>query len=272
MILTESQSLQLATILIEATDEKGPGFVAKVKDVIKRAAKWIKEKAIFLATKIKESFTKVVKLVLQPATKLLANSKFFQEYARSFKEKDIDADHVPELKKYFEVFDRANNAIFAISSEMHKLTGGVGEDQLEEFRGHLDKALNMYAKAMNEYEEKSSQMEDVYRSFMQVNAESSRHALNILSDRVSYLYGGSSKLAKELDVRVKFLEKAAASVSETNSRLEYQYQSKLAWFLGKISAGWVGAYVKFFAFILNLAKRIASPILNFYKKRFKKED
>ena len=153
MILTESQSLQLASILIEATDEKGPGFVAKVKDVIKRAAKWIKKKAIFLATKIKEGFTKVVKLVLQPATKLLANSKFFQEYARSFKEKDIDADYVPELKKYFEVFEKANNAVFAISSEMHKLTGKVDEEHLEEFRGHLDKALNVYAKAMNEYEE-----------------------------------------------------------------------------------------------------------------------
>ena len=61
-------------------------------------------------------------------------------------------------------------------------------------------------------------------------------------------------------------------MSDVNSRLEYQYQSKLAWFLGKISAGWVGAYVKFFTFILNLAKRIASPILNFYKKRFKKVD
>ena len=275
MILTESQSLQLATILIEATDEKGPGFVAKVKDVIKRAAKWIKEKAIFLATKIKEGFTKVAKLVLKPVTKLLSNSKFVQDYTHSFNEKHLEYDHVPDLKKYYDTFKLSHKTMSEISSDMFEVwskPGDIPEEKLTPYKDLLERAMDSYDKVMEMYEERSSKMEVLFRQDMQLRANDAAKVMRSLFHIIESSYDESTRLHKDMDKLATRLEQTASKVSETNSRLQYQYRSKAAYFLGKFSAGWVGFYVKFFASVVSLARRIASPFLNFYKNRSNKED
>ena len=276
MILTEEQSIQLACILIEASEENGnpetkEGLVSKIKGVLDRVNNWIKEKLHKLTTFIKEKFSKVANLLLKPVKKLLNNSKFVKEFQRSYKEKNLNEVKDGPIKEYFNNLKDINNEIKSLSSvikEVSKAAASGGKhNALEYSKEKLDEVVTELGKLLEKYDETSKNFNEYYRSESSYAVHTSIESIRVAIDALDEMFHRPEELRKFLADHHKTLIKMKDDIDNSNKENTYAYTSKLAYGLGKFSSGMVNFFTSAFSKAVSILKMLAAPLLKFFKKK-----
>ena len=276
MILTEDQSIQLACILIEASEENGvsetkEGLVSKIKGVLDRAIKWIKEKLQKLTSFIKEKFSKVSNFLLKPIKKLLKNSKFVKEFQRSYKEKNLNEVKDGPIKEYFNNLKGINNEIRSLVSiikEVSKVANsGRKHNALEYSKEKLDEAVTELGELLEKYDEVSKNFNEYYRSESSNMVLTSIDSIKVAVDAIDEMIQRPEEIRKFLVDHHTTLRKLRAGIDNSNNENNYAYTSKLAYGLGKFSSGMVNFLTSAFSKAVSILKMLVSPLLKFFKKK-----
>ena len=153
MLLTESQSLQLAIVLMEAAEDKGDkqGFVKRAKEFFKKLIDFIKEKiskfAAFVKDKVRALLDKLHVL------KMKLKGKSSEEIAASLEQRETDRS----IKAYYKeklANLRANAAYITKNSETVKqmvkeasrmaTNSNVSDEEYDSYAHKLDEQLDKF--------------------------------------------------------------------------------------------------------------------------------
>lgn len=269
MILTEDQSIQLACILIEASEDKGSseGILSKVKSVIKRVLDWIKEKGKKLVSFIKEKVSKVTSFLFKPIDKLLSNSRFVEEFKRSYKEK-----YLPSLKKgnpikdYFDELQAAQSEVSSLGKTIEDLSFRLKNQEAEAELEKLDSALNKMDELMEKFEDMSKKVVDAFRYEELKSAHASMELLKKARIFSKAFVNQETELTDMIRKRERHLSNIYNEMEKATNANQYSYKSNAAYALGKITSFQVDFVMRAFNKVISIIKFLASPILNFYKK------
>lgn len=275
MILSEEQSLQLAGILIEASEDEGKkeGLLSKVKSVFKRVIDWVKEKIKKLKDFIKEKVSKVANTLLKPVKKILGNSKFVQELNRSYKEKHLkilrDDNHI---KKYFTDVEKINDEIQGIAQEISNiaisnLSAGRMVDDASGLIEKLDAAIAKLSEAMENYDEMSDNFMSNYRQKVWTDTHASTNFIGVALDASLSLFGEATPLTNSLEKRLEILVRMDKKAHKNYIDKDYRFNSRLAFALGKLTSAQVNFFSGVFSKFINILKALVAPVLNFFKKK-----
>lgn len=279
MILTENQSLQLACILIEATDEKGPGFVAKVKDAIKKAIDWIKNKLKEFATFFKDKVLrldgifKIFKEASDRAHDYYNNRNFKGKKVMVIRAGNIDKfmtsylDNLSELQKCFRRLDNSmdkyrywyitdmDKTLLDLDKfiEETKEMADTYEANIDEFNGNYREQVEV---PMNEYIKSAKKhMQGALKGY-QLNIKVNAEFVKMMKTTISNLEELEGKIAGYKEYKKTNYEGLGLYISR-NLKLSGTIL-KIFFELGRALVRTIG--------------HIVGPLFSFMKKKEDKED
>lgn len=248
-------------------------MLSKVKSVFKRVIDWVKEKIKKLKDFIKDKVTKAANVLLKPVKKILNDSNFVQELKRSYKEKNIkilrDDNHI---KKYFTDMEKINEEMQGITQKIFNIAlKNIDEGRMVDGASgpieELDAAISKLSEAMESYDEMSDNFMSNYRQKVWNNVHASTNFIGIALDASTNLFHEATPLSNSLEKRLDILVRMDKKAHKNYIDKDYQFKSRLAFAIGKITSAQVNFFSGVFSKFISILKALVSPALKFFKKK-----
>lgn len=279
MILTESQSLQLACILIEATDEKGPDFVAKVKDAIKKAIAWIKNKLKEFATFFKDKV-----LRLDGIFKIFkeASDRAHDYYNnRNFKGKKVMVIRAGNIDKfmtsYLDNLSELQNCFRRLDNSMDKYRYWYITD-MDKTLLDLDKFIEETKEMADTYEANIDEFDGNYREQVEVPMT------EYIKSAKKHMQGALKGYQLNIKVNAEFVKMMKTTISnleELEGKIAGYKEYKKTNYEGlglyisrnlKLSGTILKIFFELGRALVRTIGHIVGPLFSFMKKKEDKED
>lgn len=269
MILLEAQSLQLAGILLEATEEEGAPkttLMNKIRVFLKRTIDWIKSKLKgfkdFLTKKIKifDVFLKGFDKILKEVGKVVST--------RTYKDKRVKIINTGNVKKFYKDLTKNYAVVYGASKiageEILKLSEKDKDMLLNRLRGSIEDLKNQ----VDTYNAKVDKFTPQFRAEVEVYVKDAvNEARDCLSKAKEALQTGSKSTGdsiKRIEALTTNLEGLEKDIESTSGRWRNG-----ASILVRETMVFVGNTIRvgivFIKAILGTIKAAASPIVNFFK-------
>lgn len=276
MILSEEQSLQLASILLEAAEEEGapkPTLMNKIRVFLKRAIDWIKSKLKgfkdFLTKKIKifDVFFKGFDKILKEVGKVVST--------RTYKDKRVKIINTGNVKKFYKDLTKNYSVVYGASKiageEILKLSERDKDMLLNRLRGSIEDLKTQ----VDTYNANVDKFTPQFRAEVEVYVKDTvNEARDCLSKAKEALQAGSKTTGdsiKRIEALTTNLEGLEKDIESTSGRWRNG-----ASILVRETMVFVGNTIRvgivFIKAILGTIKAVASPIINFFKSLKKGEE
>lgn len=268
MVLTESQSLQLTAILMEAAADRGDkkGFLAKAKEFLKRLLAIVKEKISKLKSFLKEKVKSLVDRI-----KFSMRVRKGEDPLSVKMDMVIDDMQIKGVKRRYEMFKESDAKLKNIVPEVTNLLKEVKSvlsstgSESPEFKDSLMRLENAIYKIkfrIRGLENFSSSLsggsvtQKIHHT--QETKDSVKHADKLLRDIVDSIKGYedlTNVLLGNLKESQSILEKVSGNLEKVGDSKTITVLSKVHSILGKLGSMITSGWAKIFSFVASLIRR-----------------
>lgn len=269
MILSEEQSLQLASILLEAAEEEGapkPTLMNKIRIFLKRAIDWVKSKLKgfkdFITKKLKifDVFFKGFDKMLKEVGKVVST--------RTYKDKRVKTINARNVKEFYKDLTKNYTVIYGVSKiaseEILKLSERDKDIVLNHLRGSIEDLktqVDTYNANVDKFTPQFRAEVDVYVKDAVSEARTCLIAAKEALQTSSKSTGDTIKRIEALTSNLEGLEKDIESTSGRWRNGASIFVRETMVVVGNV----IRVGIVFIKAILGTIKAVASPIVNFFK-------